>query len=76
MGDLRMLRARLAPTWFKSLMAKARAREKRSSRSLSLLSRRKSSKKVKAVLCVDLLIIGQINAHTAKEGTLHLSRRM
>jgi hypothetical protein len=58
MGDLRLLRARLVPTWCRSLTAKARARERRPSRSLPLLSRRRSSRKVKAVLCVDLPIIG------------------
>jgi hypothetical protein len=57
-------------------MAKARAREKRPTRSLPLLSRRRSSRKVKAVLCVDLLIIGQRSAHTTKEGSLHLSIRL
>jgi hypothetical protein len=76
MGDLRLLRARLVPIWCKSLTAKARVRERRPSRSLLLLLRRKSLRKVKAVLCVDLLIIGQRSAHTAKEESLHLSRRM
>jgi hypothetical protein len=57
-------------------MAKARARERRPSRSLPLLSRRRNSRKVKVVLCVDLLIIRQRSAHTAKEGRLHLSRRL
>jgi hypothetical protein len=40
MDDLRLLRARLVPTWCRSLTAKARAREKRSSHSLPLLSRK------------------------------------
>jgi hypothetical protein len=76
MGDLSLLRARLVPTWCKNLMAKARAREKRPSRSLPLFSRRRNSSKIKAVLYVDILIIGQRSAHTAKEGNLHLSRRL
>jgi class 3 adenylate cyclase len=58
MGDLRLLRARLVPTWCRSLTVKARVREIRPSRSLPLLSRRRSLKKVRAILCVDLPIIG------------------
>jgi hypothetical protein len=59
MGDLKLLRARIVPTWCKSLTAKAKARERRPSRSLPLLSRRRNSRKVKTVLCVDLPIIGK-----------------
>jgi hypothetical protein len=64
------------PTWCKSLTAKARARERRPSHSLPLLSRKRNLRKVKAILCVDLPIIWQRSAHTANEGSLHLSRRL
>jgi hypothetical protein len=38
--------------------------------------KKKKFKEGQAILCVDLPIIGQRSAHTAKEGILHLSRRL
>jgi hypothetical protein len=55
---------------------KGKGKGKKTNRSLPLLSRRRSSRKVKAILCVDLLIIRQRSAHTTKEGSLDLSRRL
>jgi hypothetical protein len=71
MGNLKLLRVKLVPTRCRdlNLMVIRRARERRPSPSLPLLSRRKG--RVKTTSCAVVLIIGQRSVHAAKEEILH-----
>jgi hypothetical protein len=80
MDDLKKLRVKLASTWCTSRihMAKAKLSIIRitASQSKLLPLRRRRIRRMRVILCADLLIIGQKNAQTAKEENLNLSKRL
>jgi hypothetical protein len=83
MDDLKELRVKPAPTWCTSRrhMTKAKAKLSRiritaSQSKLLTLRRRRKTRRLRVVSCVNLLIIGQRSAQTAKEENLNLSIRL
>jgi hypothetical protein len=81
--DLKELRVKPVPTWCTSHrhMTKIKAKLSRirittRQNKLLPLRRRRKIRRMRVVLCADLLIIGQRSVQTAKEENLNLSKRL